>query len=825
MLKGDVRMGISRTESYIEFASHIEYPVVIFAEDTGEVLAINYEARLVLGQNTTSIQMQPDKFMITDDFWEKLHNRKSIIWHRILLHTQDKEYYVSGLINEYQEEGRTIYMVMFELRAELMIGSVTLERIINHARIVAFHWYQENGEWKPRYVSKNINIYGYTGEQFYQRELCYEDIVYRGDREKMKEAFRECVRRKTKEYSNVFRIVTEKGELRYVRASVHIIYNQKGTPVGIEMLLFDVDKEKTNENENHYLQTAIEHNRSVVMVMRYHTDHSRVVYVSENGAYLGLPCEELRKGEVKIRDYIVEEDYKETQRTILNAIEQQHGNVTSMFRMKSQNGELWIRSDIVISYPEPGVVELEFLLIDVTQEKKLEFELLEKQQGLEKKIDYIMNEKEIEKDPFFYIPKEELQEMAEAFFNLSSLYTAIVDKTGRLITKPVGPMTNLGVFYDMFERPEFQRSYQELVDGIINRQQYCLMEMQPGNSASRMAGAPLYLDKEYIGTWILCSYTRGEAVKLGLMQESLQFFADKISKYMYYSSVVVSDAKQSRIAELALQQELERKEALTKIMHEMIADNSLTAETLIEKAGQYLEASDVFILRKTENGLLEQISRWNAANDTTPVFTDSLWVSADYVSQREQIRRDGFLVVDEQHMNEGAKNISLQYGIKSSLIYQLICDKKPYGVLYVAERNKNRIWTEQDMIFTNDICQLLQQLLVRQAAARREQTAKLGVLEGYNYLEELVFIKDIKTDKILFANRKMKDVFHMNVDGMMSGRLLAMAPSPAMQEGDTVRERQCYIAVLDKIMDLKEIKMEWIDGSTALLVIMKEHED
>ena len=121
-----------RLDNYKEFAKYMEYPMVVFSATTGEVIECNYGAQTILGQNVQKLIMMSDKFMDKEDFWEQLHSKKSIIWHRILLIADNNRHVVSGLINEFSIENDTIYVVMFELRTDLNIGSVTLERIINN---------------------------------------------------------------------------------------------------------------------------------------------------------------------------------------------------------------------------------------------------------------------------------------------------------------------------------------------------------------------------------------------------------------------------------------------------------------------------------------------------------------------------------------------------------------------------------------------------------------------------------------------------------------------------------------------------------------------
>ena len=60
----------------------------------------------------------------------------------------NEEHLVCGLVNEATVNEQLIYTVLFERRADLNIGSFTLERIVNHAGIVALHMACNDGKYR-----------------------------------------------------------------------------------------------------------------------------------------------------------------------------------------------------------------------------------------------------------------------------------------------------------------------------------------------------------------------------------------------------------------------------------------------------------------------------------------------------------------------------------------------------------------------------------------------------------------------------------------------------------------------------------------------------
>lgn len=172
-------MDTKRIESFKEFAGHLEYPMVIFEAESGKVLEINDEAKELIGEDVKNISIEPGRSLTKLNFWDMLHKRKSLMWHRIRMVVDGEEHLVCGLVNEATVNEQLIYTVLFERRADLNIGSFTLERIVNHAGIVAFHMARSNGEYQIEYVSRNIRKYGYTRGQFYDNIVDIKDKIGR----------------------------------------------------------------------------------------------------------------------------------------------------------------------------------------------------------------------------------------------------------------------------------------------------------------------------------------------------------------------------------------------------------------------------------------------------------------------------------------------------------------------------------------------------------------------------------------------------------------------------------------------------------------------
>ena len=270
-------MGTLRCDCYQDFAKQIEYPLIAWKALTGEIIIMNYEAKLIIGQKPEQLSVTMDMVADEKKFWSTLHDRKAIVEHHLILHTGHRDIPVAGLVNEFDIEGEIAYMLLFEQRTGFGQNSWLLERIIENSPVVALHVsFNGEDEIKLNYISKNIKRYGYTCEQFYSGQLQYKDIIHPDDFEIISEKFRAHINDGVFNDSMEYRIVTESRKISYVRSMVCFTRDEQGRINGMEALMLDIMDEKLNKDENQYLRSAIEQSHNVVIIKRYFNQKSVV---------------------------------------------------------------------------------------------------------------------------------------------------------------------------------------------------------------------------------------------------------------------------------------------------------------------------------------------------------------------------------------------------------------------------------------------------------------------------------------------------------------------------------------------------------------------
>jgi PAS domain S-box-containing protein len=77
---------------------------------------------------------------------------------------------------------------------------------------------------KMVYVSPNISRFGYRAEDFLNDKIMFRDILYQGDYDRTLEEIKDFVEKESENYTQVYRIMTKSGEVRWVedQTSVYV---------------------------------------------------------------------------------------------------------------------------------------------------------------------------------------------------------------------------------------------------------------------------------------------------------------------------------------------------------------------------------------------------------------------------------------------------------------------------------------------------------------------------------------------------------------------------------------------------------------------------
>lgn len=823
-------MGKLRFDCYEEFAKRIEFPMLVIKAESGEVVIMNYEAKLLLGQKTQSVTLGFEPAVDEERFWNRLHDRKAITERYLIISNENRTVPIRALVNMFEVEGEQMLMLLFDQRSGLGMDGMILEQIVENSNVVIVHLSVEHQEEiKLNYISRNIKRYGYTSEEFYAGRLKFKDLIHPDDLDMVLGQLAKRDNDMQDRDSLEYRVVSESREVFVVRGSVHLLRNSLGKIEGIELIMTDITEEVEEKDENQYLRSAIEQSRSVVLVKRFLHEKGTVKYVSRNARNLGIDVEDLQKGRKTFTDYIVPEDRKMMTDILLNAQKIPVKNYTNRCRLLGEDGVVrWIKFYLSVKNLDEYMYDVELLINDATEEKSYEQNLLQEQRALEEKLEYVVNSQEQDPEHMLeeFLKAEEMQDFMEAFAANNQLYAAIVCRDGAMLTRPVGPMMRLGEFYDFLERPNYREQLMEALKGIDGRQKYYIWELDHGRFERQIAAVPLEAgDGNIYAACLVCALDEEAVTRLHNVLEAFQTMLEMIVKAGYKNQYLERDSRKSRLAEREKSEDLERQIILSKAFARMGNDTDETIQEILANVGELLHFTSIAVYcgDSMQEAYMNRTS-WIGKEAYYKTYPAQSWRLAELCRKNEAVSKGGYLIYEPGVSGDAMEYLASQTQAKSMMIFGIVVNDEIHGGMTVVCQEK-RVFLEREIAYCKNVVEIIQGILTRSQNTLHVKRLNKDLLNAYNYMTEYVFIKDYQTGKVLFANEKMENLFGMDVTGMDSRSFIG-TPSPiytreGVQNTGNIKW-QSYISRLNKIMNIQELVVEWENGADARLVIMRE---
>ncbi len=829
-------MDIKRIESFKEFAGHLEYPMVIFEAESGKVLEINAEAKELIGDHVKHIHIEPGRSLTKLNFWEMLHDRKSLMWHRIRMVADNEEHLVCGLVNEATVNEQLIYTVLFERRADLNIGSFTLERIVNHAGIVAFHMACNDGKYQIEYVSRNIRKYGYTRGQFYDNVIDVKDIVCPEDYEKVSDTIAYAAKKHIDEGALECRIFTDERDLIPVRLQIHYIYNEEGMLTDFEILMMDMREELQRNSENAYLSNAVTKMKSVVLVKSYHAGKRTLKYISPNAGMVGMNVEALRKGYKLTEDYIHPDDRDGVIDSIYQAVANGVTDYLHTYRMVRDDGRvIWVENVVTINRVSDGEADVCFLLTDVTEQKNMEQELAATAENE-------LTATEIVSKPVFHnvdaaqLDKEMLKQfelMAQTLSQNVSYYSVVVDTEGALVTTPAGPGKDIGQFYDLFERPQMKEEFVRL-SGKAKEEllpQSASLSMNKMNV--HMVFAPLTVQNEVMAYWVLTSFAKDGDVVIGSVIEQQWQLANAIAKCFYAEAAVTTETRLRKLTEIQLHKEQQERHVLQDMIDIMVQQGEAGLGEICQKAALYLNISDIGIyVENKETEKVEKYFSWDLTSDN-PAFFDVMVMSvSEYKVLHNLLKDDKVVTADSTSTNLFLSELIRQTDMGNILFQAIEVADGIDGYVVFADKDKTHVFDRKDKHFIMSVTEIFGNIIFGRNKSSKMDILKEGVLDAYDHIRDAVFVKDNRTGDVIFANKAMDKLFGYSVVGMSAGDVVndKLEQYRNMQgvrkrfiTNKKVTKWQSYLKELDQIMNIVEVRLDLSERMDCSIYILKKN--
>lgn len=857
---------------YIDLIKEFGCAMAIFTED-GKIMYLSDEAFEELGRSLITLEVLPGRYVENEDFWENLRRYRTVFTHKALLKAGTDTYKIRGmmhLICERDEENQIpeTYALAFEVREERIFGSVTLERIVEHAGFVAMHWVsdgiKEHGFY-AKYISNSISKFGYDRDDFYEGRINWDELIYVEDRAILKEEAEHYISQGKLEYTRQYRVYMKNGQVVPVHDYVHLIVDNDGNIKSVEMVIFDLVMETERNANLLLLESAINRSSNIVIVWDAsdNVSDAHIRYVSSNIEHLGFSATGLVSGIKKYRDYIHPDDQKMVGKEYAKYNQKGYQFVSLEYRLVNDAGqEFWVRDESTFVQLPGGNTYLESIVTDITESKRREQQLIEQREDLERRIRYIETDNTMLSDLSLldFISKEELQELQSSFATLTGSYNAVIDLDGEPITFPDGPETNMGAFYDMFERTEYKKGYFELnkqirkVLGPVRMEFSQITEEEESekaqgmptsgslkdlvkaasnevadNTPGVMVGIPLFMDDKHMATWINCAFSEEEIAHIDVYLDSLWTICQNLAKFLYSNTVSQKEAQQAKLSELQARDLLERNSIFSDILRRCneISDEKALSYVL-HKIGDYLKVSRISLFRYTEgledstcwyewdaNGMDRNID-YSMDNSRGENFKQQVWAFED----------NGRVVLNGDQMPIRLRRMMWERHIRALVaipIYTLTMEKQ---FIVFVESNYDRVWKEDELEFMHTTVSILQGFLQRMRSNISVHDMAENRQEFFDTSREYIYVKNTDTDEILYINPRLEALVGPDMVGKKCYQMLKKQNIKCMdchqKPGECRELSNCrsYQHLFNRPMNIREMKTRWETVMDATVVMM-----
>lgn len=581
--------------------------------------------------------------------------------------------------------------------------------------------------------------------------------------------------------------------------------------------------------ENLYLRKAISKAGYVVIVKtcQKSSRKGKLDYISPNATMLGMNIELINKGLKLTEDYIFPEDREKVIQNVIEAWNAGVESYTHEYRMVGDDGTLYnVCNEIYVEDINEESIRIEMYIKNAGNKASAPHQ----NNFLGTPADTRTEKTESLEDNVWF------EEVMNLFAKITKLYSAFVDLDGRVVYPPVGPATNLGDFYDLFEKPEYKEYYKFIKDTAINSREAVVIERKEGGDG-RICAAPIMLNGQVIGIWLLASYTREETEKLLELSEDHKKMGALLSEYAYKAQKLGVESAKSRGAGIKLREELAKQsiivDALSKINSKLIDSVDQVIAEVLRDVGINMSLDKVMFYKVSQNPT-EGFAIESCWDPTGHNYVDGELDTIPknkYIFVHEFEENNGQYYVDSSNMTEAKKLVLMNYGFKSFIAQAIYMNDTLYGMLVFANFKSERIWTNEELRFAKSITLVIQNMIENAYGDDNIRNVNNHLIETYNNFNVGIFVRDAYTGEVLFSNRYMNnmlgyDFLHGDSRELITDLHDKFDNISGMRKPFITKNKitswTSYIQKLDAIVDITEIKIEWLSGQPASLMILRK---
>ncbi len=409
------------------------------------------------------------------------------------------------------------------------------------------------------------------------------------------------------------------------------------------------------------------------------------------------------------------------------------------------------------------------------------------------------------------INREELQKLQDEFCKVAGLYAYCLNARGESVTQISG--TGAGVFEALSRdellslqiSPYTQRAMERVEEGSIED---TAIERFPGGKVAAVAIRP---EGRQLLYWVMFDCSNRDEVALTQATDLVR----NVCQTLFANKLACQEAQMDRSKSLSQQQEmsttLQRIEATTGIVQLLDSDApiELLTNNWLNILGRQLQAETVELYQlNADDTTMDVQAYWCNKGVRFPFDkTEGLDICSMLRGDKPQVYSTG-AIPGEHHWEAN------HYGLSAIMIFPVL--KQDDGssiVLSVDYRAMKHNWEATEVKFTADAVKILQSVLTKRMQKNSIAGSHAALEAVLDNVGCAIYVTDKRTGQMLFANRKLRNIFAVELQNNSFDNLVDQGLSRGRDSGTAEvfhEDRARWYEMIYK-------EISWVDGRPVTL--------
>ena len=423
-----------------------------------------------------------------------------------------------------------------------------------------------------------------------------------------------------------------------------------------------------------------------------------------------------------------------------------------------------------------------------------------------------------------FIEEQKLTKWAQHFSDVAHVYIQCLDAKGTPLTELIGYGPEINQVVEMSDEEQvqdmlFRVAGSSLEDQAVESTQYPNLKMAV--ISTKVSG-------QTVVNWLILGVLNDVGDDDDFMYPALCGMSFTLTMSQFYCAIdalrdfaqimfetklnlvkAQAESRRSKNSEEEMGINLRRAESLTDIVQLLEADEPIEKimVRMLEVIGRFLDIQGAMICRIKKTGTGVDVLSSYAKRVDVDEADEGITISDNML-----LRAQKPLVLSKSAVvNAFEKDEMEEMGVKSLIIMPIVINQTPNMYACFYEKNTERVWSIEEIKFVNDSVKILQSILVKRVQKNSIASSYASIETILNNVGSAVYVKELNSQKMLFANSIMQRTFGEEIKNGNINKLLASGFS-----GESGASEIFYEAK-GRYYDLYYTRINWVDGSPVLL--------